>query len=276
MSFLSEGKFCGIYVAGRTKANKFGICDMRHSFEGELVLDRYTTYEYGSGWIAPESKHVFYSDNGENPIHWDGVLSNKSLSRDGVNRRLIARLWSLAHIVIAPDIETELRRKELSDYPMEDFGGKFIGDTAKVFRISSSVRRDSLGTETALRRMLTRESVRKFLYDNNGKDNGCECGFNTKEEDSPWIQLELEKKTQITGIQLESYPWGKCSCKEIRVWVSDDGKHEREVFADERDIKLYRIDLQKKNVKAKYIRIGREPGVNNDSFRLDKILIYGK
>jgi hypothetical protein len=181
----------------------------------------------------------------------------------------------LAHIVVAPDIETELRKKELAEYPLEDFGGRFIGNKAKIFRTSSSVLRDSLGSENALRRMLTRESVRKFLYDNNGKDNGCECGFNTKEEDSPWIQLELEKKTQITGIQLESYARWE-SCREIRVWVSDDGKHEREVFADERNVKLYRIDLCKKNVKAKYIRIGREPGVSNHSFRLNKILIYGK
>jgi hypothetical protein len=58
--------------------------------------------------------------------------------------------------------------------------------------------------------------------------------------------------------------------------VSDDGIHEREVYKDERGIRLYRIDLRKKNVKAKYIRIGREPGVSSDHFRINKVLIYGK
>jgi hypothetical protein len=252
--------------------------------EGEFVFDSFSSYCF-DGWNASPDKNVFYEDNTVDSVHWDGVLSKTALVRGiwwrGTSRLLhVYGVNHLVHIVVAPDIETELRKKELADYPLEDFGGKFIGDKAKIFRTSSSVLRDSLGSENALRRMLTRESVRKFLYDNNGKDNGCECGFNTKEEDSPWIQLELEKKTQITGIQLESYAlesyarWE--SCREIRVWVSDDGKHEREVFADERNVKLYRIDLQKKNVKAKYIRIGREPGVSNHSFRLNKILIYGK
>lgn len=58
--------------------------------------------------------------------------------------------------------------------------------------------------------------------------------------------------------------------------MSDDGIHEREVYKDERGIRLYRIDLRKKNVKAKYIRIGREPGVSSDHFRINKVLIYGK
>jgi hypothetical protein len=275
----NEG-WCGrLHVAGRTEPNRFGICDMFHVWE-EYVFDTYAADTLDDFYYSGRpAKNIFYEDGAVDPVHWDGVLADRALvhgSSSRVGRRLVQyKDNALAHIVVAPDIETELRKKELADYPLEDFGGKFIGDKAKIFRTSSSVLRDSLGSENALRRMLTRESVRKFLYDNNGKDNGCECGFNTKEEDSPWIQLELEKKTQITGIQLESYARWE-SCREIRVWVSDDGKHEREVFADERNVKLYRIDLQKKNVKAKYIRIGREPGVSNHSFRLNKILIYGK
>jgi hypothetical protein len=279
----NEG-WCGrLFVAGRTEPNRFGICDMLHVWE-EYVFDIYAADPLDHPYSGRPEKNVFYKDDAVDPVHWDGVLSDTILRRgsSGGSGRVLRHYNdnALVHIVVAPDIETELRKKELSDYPIEDFGGRFIGNKAKIFRTSSSVLRDSLGSENALRRMLTRESVRKFLYDNNGKDNGCECGFNTKEEDSPWIQLELEKKTQITGIQLESYAlesyarWE--SCREIRVWVSDDGKHEREVFADERNVKLYRIDLQKKNVKAKYIRIGREPGVSNHSFRLNKILIYGK
>ncbi len=36
------------------------------------------------------------------------------------------------------------------------------------------------------------------------------------------------------------------------------------------------FDLNGKNVRAKYIRIGREPGFDDDYFCLDKVLIYAK
>jgi hypothetical protein len=144
-----------------------------------------------------------------------------------------------------------------------------------VFKVSSSNggEKGNMGTENALKRMLTRENVRIPFVE--GKDQ--ECGWQSmRPEDAPWIQFELEKKMQITGIQLECYKTHRCSSKSIRVWVSDDGIHEREVYKDERGIRLYRIDLRKKNVKAKYIRIGREPGVSSDHFRINKVLIYGK
>jgi hypothetical protein len=175
----------------------------------------------------------------------------------------------LAHIVIVPDIEPALKEKERADYPQEDFGGKFIGNMAKVYKVSSSVSEDGMGTERAQKRMLTQENVRVPFYEK--KDRAC--GVMTKEETAPWIQIELEKKVQISGIQIESYMH---SCKELRVWVSDDGVNEREVFKDERNIRLYRVDLAKKKIKAKYIRIGREPGTNGSRFCLNKILIYGK
>jgi hypothetical protein len=225
------------------------------------------------------AKNIFYEDGAVDPVHWDGVLADRALvhgSSSRVGRRLVQyKDNALAHIVVAPDIETELRKKELAEYPLEDFGGKFIGDKAKVFKVSSSNggEKGNMGTENALKRMLTRENVRIPFVE--GKDQTC--GWqSTRPEDAPWIQFELEKKMQITGIQLECYNTHRCSSKSIRVWVSDDGIHEREVYKDERGIRLYRIDLRKKNVKAKYIRIGREPGVSSDHFRINKVLIYGK
>jgi hypothetical protein len=175
----------------------------------------------------------------------------------------------LAHIVIVPDIEPALKEKERADYPQEDFGGEFIGNMAKVYKVSSSISKDGMGTERAKKRMLTQENVRVPFHEN--KDRAC--GVMTKEETAPWIQIELEKNMQIAGIQIESYMH---SCKEIRIWVSDDEKYWREAFKDERSIRLYRADFRKKIVKAKYIRIGREPGTNGSRFCLNKILIYGK
>ena len=39
---------------------------------------------------------------------------------------------------------------------------------------------------------------------------------------------------------------------------------------------IFRFDLIFKNIKAKYIRICREPGFMKDCFFLNKVLIYGK
>ena len=41
-------------------------------------------------------------------------------------------------------------------------------------------------------------------------------------------------------------------------------------------LQRFRFDLRGKNIKAKYIRIGREPGFMKDWFFLNKVLIYGK
>ena len=260
------------FVAGRTEPNKFGICDMLNECN-ELVFDCYTSDFMEDYWAGKPSKNIFYEDGVEDPVHWDGVLSNNILYRgggDGFHKGLCEQKWVyLAHIVIAPDIETELKKKERADYPQNDFGGEFIGNMAKVHKVSSSVSEDGIGTERAKKRMLTLENVRVPFHEKTDRT----CGLMTKSESAPWIQIELDKKTQITGLQIESYMH---SCKEIRVWVSDDGVHEREVFKDERNIRLYRVDLAKKNIKAKYIRIGREPGTNGQRFCLNKILIYGK
>jgi hypothetical protein len=249
---------------------------MLHVWE-ESVFDAYAADPLDDYYYSGRpAKNIFYEDGAVDPVHWDGVLADRALRRSKISRRLVLyKDNALAHIVVAPDIETELRKKELSDYPIEDFGGRFIGDKSKVFKVSSSNggEKGNMGTENALKRMLTRENVRIPFVE--GKDQ--KCGWQSmRPEDAPWIQFELEKKMQITGIQLECYKTHRCSSRSIRVWVSDDGIHEREVYKDERGIRLYRIDLRKKNVKAKYIRIGREPGVSNHSFRLNKILIYGK
>ena len=50
----------------------------------------------------------------------------------------------------------------------------------------------------------------------------------------------------------------------------------RLVAQEDRELQRYRFDLRNKNIKAKFIRIGREPGFNEDYFALNKVLIYGK
>ena len=46
--------------------------------------------------------------------------------------------------------------------------------------------------------------------------------------------------------------------------------------SDNREHQCFRFDLNGKNIKAKFIRIGREPGFLNEYFNLNKVLIYGR
>jgi len=90
-------------------------------------------------------------------------------------------------------------------------------------------------------------------------------GFFTGKEDAPWIQLNLNKRYQVTGLQIDALPnWMYNVARHIRVWTSEDGKTWREVAAENQRKHRYRFDLQRKNVTAKFIRIGREPGFMKD------------
>lgn len=100
-------------------------------------------------------------------------------------------------------------------------------------------------------------------------------GFQTQQEDSPWIMLELDKRRQITGLVIESWGW---STRPLRVWVSDDGKNVKgaPIASDDIGHRCYRFDLQHQNITTKYLVIGRKQGAVKDWFFLDKVLIYGK
>ena len=100
-------------------------------------------------------------------------------------------------------------------------------------------------------------------------------GVLTEREDSPWVQIELDSIRSISGIQIELFRFTEHT-RHLRVWVSDGSKEMRLVAKEDRLLRRYRFDLRGKNVKAKYIRIGREPGFVNDNLSLNKVLIYGK
>lgn len=98
-------------------------------------------------------------------------------------------------------------------------------------------------------------------------------GFHTQNEENPWIMLELKGKHRISGLIIDAFGYHN---RNMCVWVSNDGKNETLVCKADETRRRYRIDLQNKNVSAKFIRIGRAPGTPKDWFYLDKIVIYGK
>ena len=107
------------------------------------------------------------------------------------------------------------------------------------------------------------------------KEKGEDCrGFHTRQEDAPWIQMELERPAVINGLLVELYNipfWAEG----LRVWFSEDGKRWREVAQGGETRCRYRFDLNKIKMKTKYIRIGRVAGLKKEWFALDKVLVYG-
>ena len=176
----------------------------------------------------------------------------------------------LAHIVIGPDLISELQKKEDADYPGEDFGGVFLGGKAKVVDVSTG-RSRPFNSPQGWDRLLSRENVivREKDYDEDWR--GC----HTDNELTPWVQIELDSCRTITGLQIESFRHWHLA-RHLRVWVSDGSKEMRLVAQEDRQLQRFRFDLRGKNIKAKYIRIGREPGFMKDWFSLNKVLIYGK
>ena len=176
-----------------------------------------------------------------------------------------------AHIVVGPDVEKVWQEKNTEDKPLpeKDFGGVLLSENAEFDGISS---KDTwCNTPKRWKLMFSREPtiVRHF-------DKGEDVrGFNTGKEDAPWVQFKLDSVRKITGMQIDVYrgTWYACP---FAVWTSTDGKQWYEVHKELQERSRYRIDLNRKNVKAKFIRIGRKPGFRNEHFSLHKILIYGK
>ncbi|MCQ2107008.1 MAG: SUMF1/EgtB/PvdO family nonheme iron enzyme, partial [Fibrobacter sp.] len=265
------------YIGGRLEANAWGVCDVIIGGEGHVVLDTYDVEGGTFNGIAEEHgrglpiRDMIYDDVEVDPFHSDGRVARRCVVRRSWTGRCLRQFWEgngFAHIVVGPDLEKAKKDSELEPYPEEDFGGRFLGDGAKIKDLSSS----QMDWTEGQRRMLSRESTIARAIDK-GEDVK---GFHTRPEDSPWVILELENKSQITGLQIERFTY-EGQTQHLIVRTSEDGKRWREVAKDEQTRHRYRFDLQKKNVKAKYIWIGREPGFRkNDAFALDKVLIYGK
>ena len=175
------------------------------------------------------------------------------------------------HLVIGPDLEKKAQDAELAPYPRERFGGYLLDQEIRVSGISSDEKDGSFNNEENFKLMLSDASVVEKLFVEKKWWSGCR----TREEDAPWIELELTKPRQIMGIQVDVFNrrnW----CRPLRIWMSNDLKRWVEIYREDRELGRFVADFTKKTVKGKYIRVGREPGQQRHRLTLDKILIYGK
>ena len=265
------------YVGGRTAANAWGVCDFRME---KMCLDLFDADRY----VNPESlimernnestfgRERAYAMTEIDPLRWDGRRGNYFVKRVDMTRRALITKGGegITHIVIAPDLISELQKTEDADYPGEDFGGVFLGDHAKVVDISSGRSRVQ-NSPQGWKRLLSRENVIVREQDNYEDMRAC----HTDKEENPWVMIELDAARTITGLQIDVFKdWWVV--RHLCVWISDGSKEMRLVAKEDRERQRYRFDFQGKKIKAKYIRIGREPGFKKDWFFLHKVLIYGK
>ena len=265
------------YVGGRVPANAWGVCDFRMDKTCLDLLDadrrkcpENLNSEEADGMIVKRER--VYEAEEVDPLRWDGRCGWYFIKRWWKTERQLhpKHVECLAHIVIGPDLISALREKEETDYPVDDFGGVFLGDHAKVVDISSG----RSWVHNSLERwklLLSRENV-MVRHKDFGEDwRGC----HTDRENAPWVQIEMDSPRLITGLQIELFQlWH--TIRHLRVWVSDGSKEMRLVAQEDRQLQRFRFDLQGKNIKAKFIRIGREPGFMENHFFLNKVLIYGK
>ena len=277
--FDLNGWYRGCYVGGRTKPNGWGVCDL---LQDRMCLDHVESdwrehpenrdeEWHDGGWTA--SRDLVYCEHEVDPVRWGGRVRGRFVRRWGRTERRMGRdNWdTLAHIVIGPDVFTDLKKKEEADYPVEDFGGHFVGDHAKVSDMSSMEQPQKWNTPERHKLLLSRENVIVREKDKDEDLRAC----HTKREDAPWVQIELEKPTLLAGIQIDVLR-AEHYVRHLRIWASDGGKELRLIASDNREHQRFRFDLNGKNIKAKFIRIGREPGFLNEYFNLNKVLIYGK
>lgn len=106
--------------------------------------------------------------------------------------------------------------------------------------------------------------------------------FDTNAEDKPWAQVQLAGDSQISGIVLVNrYEYGPEQdefqwAAPLKVSVSADGKAWTDVASFEKAEPVFRVDLQGKEVRARYVRVERLPGKPQARFHFRNVIVYGK
>lgn len=107
--------------------------------------------------------------------------------------------------------------------------------------------------------------------------------FDTNNEEKPWAQVQLPGEGELSGIVLLNryeyaleLPWAV----PLKVSFSLDGKTWTEVASFDKADMVFRVDLQGKGVKARYVRIERLPGADKTQapgrFHFRNFLVYGR
>jgi hypothetical protein len=109
--------------------------------------------------------------------------------------------------------------------------------------------------------------------------------FDTASDKKPWAQVQLPGEGELAGIVLvgrHEYPRndGGYQAAPLKVSVSLDGKAWTEVASFDKDEMVFRVDLQGRNLLARYVRAERVPAPQEtkpfERFNLRGFMVYGR
>lgn len=102
--------------------------------------------------------------------------------------------------------------------------------------------------------------------------------FHTGGEDNPWVQVQLPGEGELSGVILINRFE---ACREravpLQVSVSSDGKTWKEVATFHQVEPVFRVDLNGKHLRARFVRAERlRAPERRDPFHLRAVLVYGR
>lgn len=148
-------------------------------------------------------------------------------------------------------------------WPKEQYGGTLLSQDG-LLKISNTSNWD---TPTTYRNAL------------DAADYAGGNAFHTGKSNAPWAMVVLPGPSAINGITVVNSGGAQNAGRQVplRIWLSEDGKDFKEVFASGQVQNEWKCQLPAP-VNAKYIKVGRlpDPKSNDHLFHLHKILVYGK
>lgn len=103
--------------------------------------------------------------------------------------------------------------------------------------------------------------------------------FDTNPEAKPWAQVVLAGEGELSGIVLVNryeFEAEKIWDVPLKVLTSTDGKTWNQVARFEQPQEVYRVDLQGKGIRAKFVRIEREQRSDNGRLHMRNFVVYGR
>ena len=265
LAFSDEGFVGGVFVGGRTQASRFGIHDLFGPGKGHDLITLDTVQrDGGDGGLSPD-----YAELEVDPLRWEGTAATHVLARPFALRFAKSFLQPVVcHVVIGPDVLRNRKAAEKAPYPERDFGGVLVSPQCRF------VGQSSYGWKP----IPDREA--KLLCADPVPEVDETRAFHTKKEASPWVEVALPRRARVCGLVVENrgteYGSGIDRAAPLVVQVPAEGGTWREVARIDEKLRRYRIDLDHKTVLCDRLRVGRAPGVREDCFHLQKVMIYVK
>lgn len=110
-----------------------------------------------------------------------------------------------------------------------------------------------------------------------GAEYVADSGFCTDKEIAPWAEVILPGECEIHGVTIINSGDRKTSLFQVplELSVSIDGEGFDTVWESEQARSEWKVKLASP-VKARFVRVGRRPGAAKETFRLHKMLVYGR